>query len=413
MPKRFFLIILLVFCSSLFSGFNFIADKLSWPPKVWAVDEEECRSKEESQDWDGAEKCWEEYFGTKKRTLKNEIDNKIVQIDLTSRKIVSTQQRTDQLIQEVEGLGGKIENLDSSLDQLSEVLIKRVTATYKRGTIDPFVLFLSSNDFSEFVARYQYLRRIQAHDRQLLLQMEMARSNYEDQKILKEEKQIELEQWQKKLEQEKAYLNRVAKAKQVLLKETEVSYQRTLSRISAEKSKLAGVSVFGKPVEFKQWSGENNYFNQTDSRWAMMLIGGGVYYQPSDPSYMWKYGCAVTSMAMVLKKWGVDIDPGRLSQSPVYRADLIAWQDIPGGFGGSIKVVGHGYGGWVSWGEIDSTLNSGNWVIVYISGVGHYVVLLNKEGDDYKMHDPYFGPNMSFNSKYSKGSVDETIVYSR
>ena len=47
------------------------------------------------------------------------------------------------------------------------------------------------------------------------------------------------------------------------------------------------------------------------------------------------------------------------------------------------------------------------------SGMVPAVVLLNKEGDDYKMHDPYFGPNLSFNSRYTKSSVDEMVIYSR
>lgn len=395
----------------LISLFVFIFFIASQP--ALAVSEDECRAKEETEDWGAAEQCWNEYFGAQKRTLKNEIASKTVQIELTTRKIVSARQNIAQLEEEIAQLGLKISHLDISLDQLSEILIKRITETYKKGQIDPLALLFSSKDFSEFVARYKYLRVMQIHDRKLMIQMETARTSYEDQKRLKEEKQIQLENWKQQLEQEKIALARAVEARKILLAETEASYQRVIARIKAEKAKLAGASIFGKPAEFKQWSEENNYFNQTDIRWAMMLIGGGVYYDPADPSYMWNYGCAVTSMSMVLKKWGVGIDPGTLSQSPIYRADLMAWQDVPGGFGGNIQVVGHGYGGTLDWGKIDNTLGSGNWVIVYISGVRHYVVLLGKEGDDYKMHDPYFGPNLSFNSKYSKGAVDEMVIYTK
>jgi peptidoglycan hydrolase CwlO-like protein len=396
---------------NIFWLFFFLIALFFWPVSpVQAVTEDECRAIEERESWDEAESCWQEYFGAKKQTLNNEIKNKTIQIDLTTGRITSARKNIAQLVEEIENLDGIIYRLDGSLDYLSEILINRIEATYKRGKIDPLMLMFSSSDFANFINRYKYLRVVQAHDRRLLLEMETSRSNYEDQKNLKEEKQVEMEAWQKKLEREKVSLDRIVQAKKVLLAETEASYQQTLSRIMAEKTKLAGVSVFGKPVEFKEWSGENNYFNQTDKRWAMMLIGGGVYVK----SYMWEYGCAVTSMSMVLKKWGADIDPGRLSQSPIYRADLIAWQDVPGvGFGGTIKVIGHGYGGVVNWEEINQSLNSGNWVIVYVGGVGHYVVLLSKEGDDYKMHDPYFGPNMSFNSKYSQGAVDEMIIYTR
>jgi len=380
-----------------------------------AVTEDECKAKEGAEEWDAAEQCWNEYFGAKKRTLQNEIASKTVQIELTTHRIVSARQNITQLEEEISQLDVKIFKLDISLDQLSEILITRIAETYKKGQIDPLALLFSSKDFSEFVSRYKYLRVMQLHDRKLMIQMETARTSYADQKTIKEEKQTQLENWKRYLEQEKIDLAQAVEARKILLAETETSYQRTMARIAAEKTKLAGVSIFGKPAEFKQWPEDNNYFNQTDVRWALMLIGGGVYYDPADPSYMWNYGCAVTSMAMVLKNKGAGIDPGSLSQSPIYRADLMAWQDVPGpgGFGGSIEVVGHGYGGTVDWGRIDSNLNADNWVVVYVSSVGHYVVLINKEGDDYKMHDPYFGPNISFNSKYSQGAVDEMIIYTR
>jgi hypothetical protein len=378
---------------------------------VEAVTEAECHDWENKENWDEAEKCWRTYFGAKKNTLKNEIDSKTVQIDLTTQKIVATQQNIAGLEEDISQLSGRIADLDFSLDELSAVLIRRIAETYKKGRPDPLTLFLASHDFSEFIGRYKYVRVAQAHDREIILAMEKAKYDYEGQKDLKEEKQLQLENWQTHLAQEKAVLDQAVRSKQLLLRETEASYQRTLARIQAEKQKIAGVSLFGRPAEFRQWPGDNHYFNQADSRWAMLPIGGGVY----GPSYMWEWGCAVTSMAMVLHKWGAAIDPGILSQSPIYRADLIAWQDVPGpgGFGGTIQVKGHGYGGIVSWEQIDTTLNAGNWVIVYVSGVGHYVVLLNKDGDDYRMHDPYFGPNLSFNERYLKGAVDEMIIYFR
>lgn len=384
---------------------------LDFSQPVQAVSEEECHAKEEAQEWGEAIKCWDDYFGAKKNTLRNEIQSKSVEIDLTTKRIVATRQSISQLEEEITNLDVKITDLDVSLDQLSEVLIKRISETYKKGKLDPLALLFSSKDFSQFVSRYKYLRVMQSHDRRLILEMETARTNYQDQKELKEEKQTKLESLKKNLEWEKHELDQAVAAKKILLSETEVSYQQALARIRAQQAKLSGVSLFGKPAEFKEWALDNHYFNQTDVRWAMMLIGGGVYAN----SYMWEYGCAVTSMAMVLHKWGVDIDPGRLSQSPIYRGDLIAWQDVsgPGGFGGTVKVVGHSYGGTVDWEEIDQTLSNGNWVIVYVTGIGHYVVLLNKEGDDYKIHDPYFGPNQSFYSRYSKGAVDEMIIYTR
>jgi hypothetical protein len=63
----------------------------------------------------------------------------------------------------------------------------------------------------------------------------------------------------------------------------------------------------------------------------------------------------------------------------------------------------------VSVGNIDEELNNGNYVIVGIayssctgkSGGDHYLVLTKKDGNDYLMHDPIYGPDIKFSSHYS------------
>lgn len=343
----------------------------------------------------------------------NYLDNKI---KLTAISIVQSEKQLQVLEKEIDKLSTKIGRLDESLADISHLLLLRIIETYKKGKVEPLYLFLSADGFSQFLSRYQYLKIIQAHDRKLLYQMEQTRSNYNDQKTLKEIKQEEIERLKTKLERQKATLSQEKESKKVLLAETkgkEVEYQKILARLRAEKAKLSGAGLFGKPAEFKIWTDANYYFNQTDKRWAEDLIGGGVFYDPNDPSYMWKYGCAVTSMAMVLKKYGVDIDPGRLATQSIYVTDLIAWQDVPSLYGGSIVIKGHGYGGYPDWQIIDQKLSEGKWVIVYVTSQGHYVVLLSKEGDDYKMHDPYFGNELSFNERYSQSAVDEMVIYER
>jgi len=341
------------------------------------------------------------------------LDNKT---ELTGISIVQSENEIQALEGEIEKLSVKIGRLNESLEITSQLLVMRIIETYKKGSVNPACLFLVSDGFSQFLTRYQYLKVVQAHDRELLFKMEQARFDYDSQKVLKEEKQKEAEVLKRKLEEQKLTLAQQKRSKKILLEETkgkETEYRKILARLEAEKAKLAGAGLFGKPAEFKVWSEANSYFNQTDERWAMDLIGGGVFYDPGDPSHMWKYGCAVTSMAMVLKKSGVDIDPGRLASQSIYSTDLIAWQDVPSIYGGHVEIKGHGYGGYPDWETIDNKLGEGKWVIVYVRGQGHYVVLLSKDGDDYKMHDPYFGNELSFNSKYSKAVVDEMVIYER
>ncbi len=355
---------------------------------------------------------------TQKGTLSSAISYLDSKIELATISISQSEKKIAALEKEISGLSDKIGILDKSLGSTSQLLLARIIETYKKGRIEPVYLFVTADGFSDFLTRYNYLKIVQAHDRNLMYQMEQTRLNYDSQKNLKEEKQAEMETIKANLEKQHSALSQEKENKKTLLTETkgkEAEYQRILARLEAEKTKLSGASLFGKPTEFKVWTEANNYFNQTDERWAMDLIGGGVFFNPNDPSYLWKYGCAVTSMAMVLKKQGVDVNPKTLSAQSIYVTDLIAWQDVPKleTIGGSIVVKGHSYGGSPDWQTIDNKLSEGKWVIVYVSDKAHYVVLLSKEGSDYKMHDPYFGNELSFNSKYSQSAVDEMVIYER
>lgn len=353
---------------------------------------------------------------TQKGTLSSAISYLDSKIELATISISQSEKKIASLEQEINGLSDKIGLLDQSLGSTSQLLLARIIETYKKGKVEPVYLFVTSDGFADFLTRYHYLKIVQVHDRNLMYRMEQTRFNYDSQKNLKEAKQAEMESIKLNLEKQRYSLSKEKENKKTLLAETrgkEAEYQRILTRLEAEKTKLAGASLFGKPAEFKVWTEDNNYFNQTDERWAMDLIGGGVFYNPNDPSYLWKYGCAVTSMAMVLKKQGVDVNPKTLSAQSIYITDLIAWQEVPSLYGGSVVVKGHGYGGSPDWQTIDHKLNEGKWVIVYVSDQAHYVVLLSKEGSDYKMHDPYFGNELSFNAKYSQSAVDEMVIYER
>lgn len=182
--------------------------------------------------------------GEQRRSLQSEIKKFNAAIAVTTTRIYLTIGQIEKLEKEIAGLTAKIGRLDVSLDQLSEILAKRISETYKKGKIDPLALFLSSRNFSEFVSRYKYLRVIQIHDRKLMIQMETARTSYEDQKKLKEQKQEELETAKKKLESQKTLLAQQKADKENLLKITqnnELRYQRLLAASRAEIEAIQGI----------------------------------------------------------------------------------------------------------------------------------------------------------------------------
>ena len=182
-----------------FTFFLFIlVFSLVFPLKFsWGITREECESKLGKKELDlGQLKECENILNnllqettTQKRTIEGGIKRFNTAIAITTAKILTTIKEIENLEKEIASLTAKIGRLDLSLDQLSEILARRIAETYKKGKVDFVGLFLSSKNFSDFVSRFKYLRVVQLHDRSLMVQMETARTNFEDQKTLKEEKQ--------------------------------------------------------------------------------------------------------------------------------------------------------------------------------------------------------------------------------
>lgn len=131
-------------------------------------------------------------------------------------------------------------------------------------------------------------------------------------------------------------------------------------------------------------------FLQEDPRWGQDQLA-------STPSTVGGEGCAVSSAAMVLASYGVDVDPGRLNKFLT---------QLPGGYTPegwiywekaaefapdfAAKLLPH-YEDKPSYFLIDWNLIEGNPVIIrlrYPSGVTHFVVICGKDGYDYLIRDP-------------------------
>ncbi len=105
--------------------------------------------------------------------------------------------------------------------------------------------------------------------------------------------------------------------KEHLLAETqqeEKVLSATIENLKAQRDSLFGgvSSLISSNAGCKVWTEDDNYFNQTDCRWGNVIIGNANY---SNDSFMWKYGCAVTSVAMVMKKMGINTNPQNIAQS--------------------------------------------------------------------------------------------------
>jgi len=332
-----------------------------------------------------------------KNTLSSQIQYMDTQIYLTTLQIQSTEQKILSTGKEIDILGSRIEGLDESLNYLSKLLINKVVEGYKKRSFSILSIIFDNVKVDSFLNHIKYLKSTQENNQKLIIQVQETKSNFEQQKKLREEKKAELASLTITLNSQKLALNSQKAQKQKLLSDTqndEVTYQRLLTQAQAQ---LAGFRSFIQTSGASSTIAANglgvgsdgSYYSQRDIRWANQAIG----YSSEN---VLNVGCLLTSVAMVAKKNGDNVTPGDLASDASRFYGFTAYMSLPWK-----GVAGKSYYGGVN---IDNELGSGNYVIVGVggcaSGGSHFVVLIKKEGSEYIMHDPIYGPDLKFSSHY-------------
>ncbi len=342
---------------------------------------------------------------SQENTLSSQIGIMDNQINLTELKIESTKRQIAELDRDINTAGDKIVELEESISQTTKALISRVNASYQVGRIDPWQLFLSSSNISNFMTRLTYLKLVEANDKKTIYAAQQSKQNYSDEKDQLEEKQRQVEALKKQLTDYTTQLNKDKHTKEALLSDTrgsEANYQKLLASAQAQ---LAGFSAFTENQGGAALlSGQTNcdswgcYYNQRDSSWGGMALNHTQYTLASD-------GCLVTSMAMIYTHYGhkdvtpisINVNPDNFaSYYPAYLKYSISANGV------SSNRVGA---------YIDSSLAGGDPVVVGVHAYGgtHFVVLKSGSNGDYVMNDPYIpnGHDIKFADHYSVGSIFE------
>ncbi|MBU0998414.1 C39 family peptidase [Patescibacteria group bacterium] len=330
-------------------------------------------------------------------TLQNQIAQFDTQIKLTTLKIERTEEK-------ILLLSGRIDRLEVSLDVLSNAFSSRAVETYKMFRFDdPFMVLISSPDLKEAMTRFQYLKKIQDADRDLLERLQSTQTSYVIEKTTQEELQEELES-------EKLALDNQKKAKNSLLSQTkndEKKYQELLAQAQAQKrafsryvSGQGGASLLGNQTFCDGWG---CYYNQRDSSWGNTIMGvSGLT--------MAEYGCLVTSVSMIASHYGKNIKPSDIANNSsafVYPTAYLSWSFNVNGINVSITSA--------SISRLDSELSAGRPVIAGLySGPDHFIVIKEKQGDNYIMYDPFLpnGYNKNLTEKYSVGNISSLRLVS-
>lgn len=345
-----------------------------------------------------------------KNTLSSQIQYMDTQIYLTGLNIIETERKVKETEKEIETLTSRIEGLDTSLNYLSKVLIQRVVSGYKSQNASIFDLVLNSGNADELVNKMQYQKVTQDNNQKMLVHVQEAKLNFEEQKSLREKKMKELDELNTQLNAQKVSLNDQKTAKQRFLAVTqndENTYQKLLEDAQKQLAgfrsfvKTAGGGVVGANA-FGAGS-DGWYYTQRDERWAGRTIGN------SNDTVL-EVGCLLTDIAMLMKRDGVNYTPYDIASNSEFFLSNTAYMIHPSNFS---WPNGKRYTN-ISIGAIDDQIKNGTPVIVglYTGKYGtHYVILKQIDGGDYIMHDPYYGPDKHFSDYYGRGSIFVAAVF--
>jgi len=177
-------------------------------------------------------------LSSQSKTLSNQIAQFDAQIRLTTLKISQTEEK-------IVLLGGRIDQLETSLNALSNAFSSRAVETYKMARVgDSFLILISAPDLTGAVSRFHYLQKIQQADSDLLSRLQAAQITYQGEKVDQETLQKQLGEQKKTLDSQKiakAYLLAVTR-------NDEKKYQQLLAQARAEYEAIQAI-IAGKGTE--------------------------------------------------------------------------------------------------------------------------------------------------------------------
>ncbi len=338
----------------------------------------------------------------KEQSLENEIELFDAQIAQLNLEIEATQMQIDRANLEINNLLLRIQIKENEIEDQKDVLRKIIREINDYDKESMLEIILKTEEFSDFLNQVEYTNTVGEKIKEVLDDLKIIKSELEQEEKELQDKKLKLEELSAELLNKKEIADAQKTAKEVLLKETrgkEYRFQDMLFGVRNQRKSILGdinklkrdkeaeiariAAVSERPSE--NLASTKWYFSQNDPRWKNMTIG-------FSNSTVDDYGCAISSVAMVFKYYGIDIDPGRLAKQPIYYRDLIYWPN-QWRFLDLVKKTGHKSGGLTNadWNLIDREIASGHPVIVFIrarGSAGHYVVIHSKDSKGYIVHDP-------------------------
>lgn len=364
-------------------------------------------------------------------TLENQISLIETEAERLGAEIDLNKGKIDELNLQINSLRDQIGEKEETIIAQKKILAQLLQKYYEYNRETVFSVLFGENKFASFTSEEDHLTQTGEKIKQMLGNIESLKNKLEEEKEEAENKKNEITDLYLDQQEKNSELENSKDQKIVLVAQTrgeESRYQKLLARVEAQKQELLGdidelysankeeinslLASLAKPAS--GLASTSWYYSQKDSRWGNMRIG-------QSNSLVKDYGCALTSVAMIFTNYGEATTPASLARQKIYDWDLIVWPE-----GKNIELVKNTNHGGVNWSEIDRELNASHPVIVFIKaksgGAGHYVIIHHKSGNDYVVHDPYFGSNIYLSSSIKllsalyktsipKSSIDQMILY--
>jgi len=311
-------------------------------------------------------------------------------ISLTEEKIKETDGKVSEVQTGIQSTTKDITEKESQLKVLKAQINEAIVDLYSLSARSDLELLFSADSLGDEANQSHYVEAIQVKIGSDYEVVNKLKSDLEKKKSDLEAENARLSQLQ---EDQKGHLQSLENQKAVNAKLKNNAegaldnYADDIAKLESQKRALeaayrnisggGGRAIGGSDLVT---SSASWYLSQDDPRWAKQTIG-------NTDSTIGRYGCAITSLAMVLRSYGSSITPPDIASNPDYfYNDLIRWPSIEG------HALRRSAG--ADWGLIDETLGGGRPVIAKLSAFGgtHFIVIKSKmDNGKYEILDPISG----------------------
>ncbi len=184
-----------------------------------------------------------------KQELEKSLGSMNLQLYNISAEIEELQQEQENTRLAIEQTQGELENAEAAAQQQYEDMKLRIQFMYENSEQLSWTLLLSSESFTDFLNRSQYLQSIASADKRLMEEYEQTLQTIETAKIQLEEEQLVLAENEVQLQEKQSELLGAIADKQTQIAETENSMQQAEDEAAQLSVQIAAMEEYERKLE--------------------------------------------------------------------------------------------------------------------------------------------------------------------